>query len=260
MATTDPLFAFTAANAISAASWEFVAFTGGGTTTPALGATVWGDTSDVNGVLEYVELTSGTWGAGTAAGFMLLSNVTTALGWTSGEDFTFNSTTAANHGTFTALPVSAAATLEVRNGVLVHKFDDTSNQVAIFPMPILHRNYDGGGITVSHKIEGAATTGDMSIHGFFKSISDDADNLTVAGTDPSGLAVFAAPQVNAAIDAPSALGEVTYDEIPFTDGAQIASLAVGEMGFYMLMRDAQDATADDMAGDMWLHGIDGRET
>ncbi|KKL07581.1 hypothetical protein LCGC14_2584600, partial [marine sediment metagenome] len=72
------------------------AFTSG-STEPSLGDTIWEDTSDENGILEFLSLESGTWGGGTAAGYMLLSGLSGAVAdWTSGENFTKNSSTPAN--------------------------------------------------------------------------------------------------------------------------------------------------------------------
>lgn len=233
-------------------AWAFVAFTSG-SVAPVAGDVIWGDTSNENGVLEVISVESGSFGGGDAAGYMLLSNLTGVVAdWTSGENFTKNTTTAANDGTLTVKPVDCFATLDLRNNVPVLDFDDTANEVAVF-QAILPRHYGGGGITVTLKLGAtSATTGDMSFKAFFKSITSDADDIDTKN--------FAAPQVNAAIDAPSASGEFNDAAITFTDGAQMDSLVVGEAFFILVMRDAQDGTADDMTGDAELLGIEMKET
>lgn len=233
-------------------AWAFVAFTSG-STEPSPGDVIWGDTSDENGILEVLSLESGTWGGGDAAGYMLLSNLTgVVVDWTSGENFTEGSTTPANHGTLTVKPVDCFATLDLRNNVPVLDFDDTANEVAVF-FGILPRHYGGNGITVTLKLGAtSATTLDVSFKGFFKSITTDADDIDTKN--------FAAPQGNAAIDAPSASGEFNDAAITFTNGVQIDSLVVGEAFFLLVMRDAQDSTADDMSGDAELMGIELKET
>lgn len=224
-------------------SWAFVAFTSG-STEPSPGDTIWGDTSDENGILEVLSLESGTWGGSDAAGYMLLSQLGPTgdvSDWSSGENFTEGSTTPANHGTLTLLPVFAAASYDLRNSIPLLDFDDTANEIEIFFIPTMPRSYAGGGVTVSIWVLTTTATGDMSFKGFFKSVTDDVDNLDTKN--------FAAPQENTAIDAPSASGEPKLFTITFTDGAQMDSVAAGEPFFFMLMRDAQDSTNDDMSGD-----------
>jgi hypothetical protein len=84
---------------------------------------------------------------------------------------------------------------------------------------------------------------------FLKSYTDDVDNLSNVGADPSGLKVFAAPNVNTAVDAATVAGEITYFTITFANGADMDSIAAGEYFHMVLMRDAQDSTNDDMAAD-----------
>lgn len=241
-----------------ARAWLYVAFTGG-STEPSLGDTIWGDTTSTNAVLEYLVLNSGDWGAGTAAGYMILSNHD-GTPWQSGEDFTANSTIAANHGTFTGVPVPNYAQFLTPNGDPVLAFDDTVNEVAVFKM-VMPRHYDGTtGITITFGVSSATTTGDMSFAAFLKSITDNVDNAHDVGEDPSGLKMFAAPQVNQAVDAAGGVGDVRYFTITFTDGAQMDNIAAGELFYLFVMRDAQDSTNDDMVGDAKLTFIEITET
>lgn len=248
MATGDTLAVFTAMSNI-APNWAYVAFTSG-STEPSLGDTIWGDTSDENGILEYLSLESGTWGGGDAAGYMLLSNLTGLVSdWTSAENFTANTTTPGNHGTLTLLPVTAFATLDFRNNIPVLDFDADDNEVAMFA-GILPSNYGGSGIDVILKVGAtSATSSTMAFKTFFKSITSDADDIDTKN--------FAAPQENTSITAPSASGEFVNATIAHTDGAQIDSLAAGEHFFLLVMRDAQ---TDAMTGDAELISIELQET
>ena len=251
MASGNTLAVFTPQHNLAPA-WAFVAFTSG-SAEPSLGDTIWGDTSDENGILEFVSLESGTWGGGDAAGYMLLSNLLNAVvDWTSGEDFTANSSTPGNHGTLTALPVDCFATIDTRNNKPVLDFDAASNEVAMF-QGFMPRHYGGGGLTITVGwMASTATTGDTSWKIFLMSVTDDADDLDTKN--------FAAPNENTAVDVPSASGEVDYFTITFTDGADMDSIAVGELFYLLLMRDAQDGTNDDMAGDAEVVFLEIQET
>ena len=252
MATGDTLAVFDAMSN-NAPDWLWVAFTSG-SVEPTPGDVIWGDTSNANAILEYLgPLTSGTWGGGDAAGWMLLSTWN-AVAWTSGENFTKNSTTPANEGTLTTVPAGCFATLDLINNIPVLDFDDTVNEVSMF-IGVLASNYDGGGLTVTLTLAGAAATGDMSFAGLFRSFTDDVDNLLATAFNTWGTR-----QGNAAIDAPSVIGELTYDDITFASGAEMDSLAAGEMFAFLIFRDAQDGTNDDMSGDGSLVTIEIKET
>jgi hypothetical protein len=236
-------------------NWLFVAFTSGSVEPTANGDgtdVIWGDTSDASARLEYLSLESGTWGGGDAAGYMLLSH-DAGVAWSSGENFTQNSSTPANDGTLTGVPVTCAATPDQNTpGDDRLDFDPTVNEIAVFKL-VMPRHYDGGGLTITVGVAAStATTGDMSWAIFLMSVSDNADDLDVKN--------FADPQVNQAVDAPTTLGNVRYFTITFTDGAQMDSIAAGEPFFLMIMRDAQDTTNDDMAGDAEKVFLEGQET
>ncbi len=243
----------------NAPSWFWVAFTSG-STEPSLMDTIWGDASNANAVLEYITLTSGTWGGGDAAGYMLLSNHD-GTAWTSGENFTANTTVAGNHGTITSTPGLATATGDViRSDTMVVDFPSSApNTLALFPFQMPY-HYGGGGITLTVGVVSSTATGDMSFAAFMKSLTDDVDNLGNLGTDPSGLKAFAPPVFNQTIDAATVAGEVKYFEIAMTDGAQMDSIAAGEYGQLLLMRDSQDGTNDDMAQDAEFVFMAMRET
>jgi hypothetical protein len=253
MASGQSLLGFEARDNISP-KWLYVEFTSGSTEPTADGdgtAVIWGDSSDANAVLEYLVLTGGSWAGNDAAGYMLLSNWD-GTAWTADENFTADTSTAGDHGTLTGVPVLCAAIPDVRNSVPVLDFDATVNELAMF-QGVMPSEYAGTvGLTFTMKIMSSTPTGDMSFKMFLKRIENDVTDIDVAN--------FAAPQSNAAMDAPAATGNMKNYDIPFTDGAQMDNIAVGEKFFLLVMRDAQDATNDDMAGDAELVGIEMKET
>lgn len=158
---------------------------------------------------------------------------------------------------FTALdntpPASNGATFDTRNAHPVLDFDATTDEEAVFSM-VMPRNYDGGGVTVrSGAMASTATSGTYVLQGAFERHQDDTDDL-----DSDGFASF---QSSGAITAPSDSGEVGYDDITFTDGAQMDSVAAGESFRLKIRRDADSTSAtDNMAGDLELLTIEIRET
>ncbi len=250
MASGDTLIEFTPQNNLPP-DWLYVGYSSG-STEPSLGDDIFGDTSNAEGVLEYLALESGTWGGNDAAGYMLLSNWN-GTAWTADENFTANSTTPANHGTLAT--ITAAANFAVpgfANDKPFLAFDDTANEVAMF-QGLMPRAYGGGGVTLTVGwMSPDQTSLDTSWKAFFMSVTDDVDNLLSKN--------FAAPQVNAAVTVASVAGEVDYFTITFTDGAQMDSVAVGELFYLLLMRDGQDSTADDMTGDAQVVFAELKET
>lgn len=227
-------------------AWLFVAFTSG-STEPSPGDTIYGDTSAANARLEYIALTSGTWGGGDAAGYMLLSNWNGSA-WTSGENFTGGADTASNHGTLTGTPVDCYATADTRNNKPVLDFDDTVNEVALF-QGYMPRHYDGGGITLTLALAAtSATSGTFSFSAFLMSITAGADNIASK--------VFAAPNANSSITIPGTAGLTVDAAIAFTAGADMDSIAAGEWFYLLIMRNA----AGDSTGDAELVGVEIKET
>ena len=134
----------------------------------------------------------------------------------------------------------------------VFDFDDTINQVLMFQR-FMPRDYDGNGIDTNSAVgASSATSGNLSWKLFLMSITSDADDIDTKN--------FAAPNSNQAVDAPSASGEFVNCQIQFSDGADMDSIAKGEWFYGVLMRDAQDATNDDMSGDAEFQGMEIRET
>lgn len=226
-------------------AWMYVKFTSG-SVEPTPGDLLYGDTSNATGYLELLVLTSGSWAGSDAAGWMFLSNITGTF--TSAENWTKNTTTPANDGTFTLLPASCYAVFDTANDIPEYRYDDAANEVILF-LCRRHNNSATGGITVRLVLKGAANTGDMAFGGAFRSFTDDTDNFLVTAFNAWGTVVY-----NSAIDAPSVVGEPTYDTIAFSDGAEVDNVAADELFLFLLFRNAQDTVNDDMSGDASLVG------
>ncbi len=116
---------------------------------------------------------------------------------------------------------------------------------------VMPANYDGGGLTVTIGWSSDATTGAVKWDGAFKSVTDDADDLDSKA--------FASIQTVTATTA-TAAGEVDYADITFTDGAQMDSVAAGEMFVFRLERDSADAADTMDSNDAELHFVKIAET
>lgn len=150
-------------------------------------------------------------------------------------------------------PSTTFATPDIRNGVLVLDFDDTADEYVEFAgfMPRHYAATTGITVTVGYMAT-TAITGTVSIDVSFKSVSDDADDLDTKA--------FATAN-NVSSTTASATGEVKYQTITFTDGADMDSVAAGEYFRMKVNRDANGTTStDSMAGDMELVFIEIKET
>lgn len=149
-------------------------------------------------------------------------------------------------------PATNYATLDIRNGVTVLDFDDSTDESIDFGgyMPA---HYSGGGFTVVIGwMATTATSGTISLDVAFKSVTDDADDLDTKA--------YAAVN-NANPTTASATGEVDYVTITFTDGADSNSVAAGEYFMLRVTRDANGTTStDNLVGDMELVFVAIKET
>lgn len=147
-------------------------------------------------------------------------------------------------------PSSNYATLDTRNGHPVLDFDAGTDESAIFSA-ILPRNYAGGGLTVYLHWSGtSATSGDVVWNAAFERIGEGQQDMDADG--------FASAQAVTAT-APGTTGHVDIAAIAFTDGAQVDSIAVGELFRLKITRDA-DNGSDTMTGDAELRAIEIKET
>jgi len=149
-------------------------------------------------------------------------------------------------------PATVFATFDSRNGVMVADFDDTVDEHLEFA-GFMPRFYSDLGITVTIGWMATDTTvgpDDCIWDVAFKSVSDDLDDLDSKA--------FASPQSVTSTEA-SASGEVKYETIAFTNGAQMDSIAAGEYFRMDVNRDASNVS-DDLVGDAELVFVEIRET
>lgn len=143
-------------------------------------------------------------------------------------------------------PASNYATLDTRNAHPTLDFDDTTAEGAVFSF-ILPRNYAGGGITV-YAIWAAtsATTGTIGWTVEIERCNTDLDADSFAGA-----------QTITAATVSGTSGITSTTNVAITDGANMDSLAVGELGRIRIKRDVANDTA---TGDAELVGVEIKET
>jgi hypothetical protein len=145
-----------------------------------------------------------------------------------------------------------AGTSTPAESIPVVAYDDTTQEYMDF-RAVLPASYDGGGLTVIIGYTAAETSTDVvDWEAAIRRVADDAEDLdtTAHSYDYNGV-----------VDtAPSAVGEVAYATITFSDGADMDSLAASE---YFILRVTRDPTPDsgtDVTGDASIHFIEIRET
>lgn len=149
-------------------------------------------------------------------------------------------------------PSTNFAPITDRNGHKVASFDDTTDETLWFT-GVLPRNYGGAGITVRLAWMAASATANAVIWEVgFERHEDEGTDLDADS--------FATNQF-ASSTAPATSGAVQYLDIPFTNGAQIDSLAAGEHFRLRVTRDANGTNGtDSMTGDAQLLSVELRET
>jgi len=146
-------------------------------------------------------------------------------------------------------PASNYATLDVRNAHPALDFDATTNESAVFT-GIMPRNYAGGGVTVYlHYAMTSATSGDIDWDVEFERIGEGVLDIDADS--------FASAQSVDNTTVPGTSGNVDIVAVAFTDGAQMDSVAVGEL---FRLRVTRDAASDTATGDAELLGIEIIET
>lgn len=149
-------------------------------------------------------------------------------------------------------PSASFATLDIRNQHPVLDFDDTSDENAVFS-DVLDRAYASGGITAYiHYSMTSDITNKVRWDIALERIGDGQQD-----TDSDGFA--SAQTVNVAA-VPGTSGHVDIVSIAFTDGAQIDSIAVGELYRIKVTRKPSDTTNDTASGDAELHAVELKET
>ena len=134
--------------------------------------------------------------------------------------------------------------------VPVLDFDDTTVEYADFycTMP---RHYAGGGVTLTFYWSAAAATNNGVWAAAFRRVADDAEDLdTTAQTYDYNTTADLTPA--------GTVGEVAYDTLTFTDGADMDSVAVWDYFILRVKRPAPSGTK--ITGDQSLHAIEIKET
>lgn len=146
-------------------------------------------------------------------------------------------------------PASNYATLDTRNNHPCLDFDTTTGEAAYFT-GVLPQSYAGGGLTVYlHWAASTATTGTIGWLIAIERIGDSQQDVDADG--------FASDQTVTATTVPGTSGHVDITSGAFTSGAQMDSLAVGEM---FRLRVTRDVANDNAAGDAELYAVEIRET
>ena len=146
-------------------------------------------------------------------------------------------------------PSSNGATFDLRNQHPILDFDDTTNESAVFSA-VLPQHYDGGGLTVYlHYAMTSATSGDVDWDVAFERIGDQQLDIDSDS--------FAAAQSVDNTTVPGTSGNVDVVSVAFTDGAQMDSIAAGELFRIKVTRDASSDTA---TGDAELLAVEIQET
>lgn len=145
-----------------------------------------------------------------------------------------------------------AGTSTPNEQVPVLAFDDTTQEYADF-IGVLPNHYAGGGLTVTLVwacVDVASDVVEWQVA--FRRIADDAEDLDTTAHTYDYNAVVAT--------APSAAGEFAYDDITFTDGADMDSLAAGEAFLMRVTRDPTPSSGTDATGDGLILAIHISET
>lgn len=147
-------------------------------------------------------------------------------------------------------PASAYATLDTRNGHPCLDYDAASAEGAIFT-GILPRNYGGGGVTIKLIwAASSATSGNVVWETALERIGAAQQDIDSDGFATGQTATGAANATS---------GNTTETEIAHTNGAQMDSVAAGELFRLRVRRLAADGS-DTMTGDAELLGVEIKET
>lgn len=149
---------------------------------------------------------------------------------------------------FATLDMMVGASTPAEN-VPVLDFDDTTVEYADFYC-VMPRTYSGGGVTLTFYHSAAATSGVFGINAAFRRVADDVEDLdTTAQTyDYNEVAATVA----------SAAGEVAYDTLAFTDGADMDSVVAGD--YFILRIKRNTSVSSDATGDCSINAIEIKET
>jgi hypothetical protein len=134
-------------------------------------------------------------------------------------------------------------------GVPTLAFDSATDESVDF-IGVMPRHYGGSGLTLTLYWASAETSNAVVWGAAFRRVADDAEDIDTSHTyDFNTVTATTA----------SAAGEADYATITFTNGADMDSLAVGELFNLRITRDA-DNGSDNMTGDALLIAVEIRET
>lgn len=145
-------------------------------------------------------------------------------------------------------PTSNYATLDTRNNRPVLDFDTTTQEAAIFT-GVMPNGYAGGGLTVT--IFCALTSATSGTVGW-----DVAFERTQASTDDIDSDSFATAQTVTAVTVPGTSGHVLAMSVNVANGADMDSIAAGEL---FRLRVRRDVATDTATGDAELLAVTVRE-
>lgn len=244
MASGDTLIEWVPASNEVPGDWRYLPFTSGGTHEVLVGDTLTGATGGATADVVLIEVTGGTWGGGDAAGFFIMRNQSGAF-----ESENLNEGGNGNVCTIAADSTLAAALPDNRHGVPMLTFDDTALEIAVFTA-IMPQNYDGGGVTAYHHMSMATAVADeIIVSSGFQRIGEVLD---------IDLDSWAALQDSAASTVNGTAGIPDIVSVAFTDGAQMDSVAKGELFRYLCCRRT-DLVADNATGDAQNLAVELRE-
>ena len=150
---------------------------------------------------------------------------------------------------------SIAGTSTPAESIPVLDFDDgTVGQEYTDFYCVMPQSYAGTtGVTVIIGYSAAETSTDVvDWECAFRRIADDAEDLDTTAHSYD---------YNDTVDtAPSAVGEVGYASITFTDGADMDSVTAGDYFILRVTRDPTPNSGTDVTGDASLHFVEIRET
>lgn len=146
-------------------------------------------------------------------------------------------------------PSSNYATFNLRNGHPVLSYDPSTDESMVWTS-ILPAGYAGGGLTVTIIWASSGTTNNVVWNAQIERLEDE-------GTDTDSDSFASAQAATGAV--PGTSGALQYTDITFTSGAQMDSLAAGELFRIKITRDA-DNGSDNSTADAQLYGVRIRET
>ena len=157
-------------------------------------------------------------------------------------------------------PATLYATLDTVTGtstpveaIPVLDFDDDTQEYMDFYC-VMPSHYSGStGITVKIVFSAAEAASDVvAWQAALRRVADDAEDLdTTAHTYVYNEVIATAPSV---------IGEVAYDSITFTDGADMDSVVAGDYFILRVTRDPTPSSGTDVTGDASLHMIEVLDT